>query len=206
MPRLVLRGCLHRDASVNCTAYARYFLHHRPHHRPLQRGGKTGRRRYGRRLQSQGRAPGPQCCAEISSRRYFAGPPGHRALSPRSPRLFRAQSRQHLHHLRYRRIRRPPLHRHGAARRPDAQTSHFNQADRRGGAPGNRHSNRQRARCRAHQGHRAPRHQARQYFSGRARAGKNSRFWFGQAELRASPGRGIGGRILHAHAGAFAAR
>src|SRR5580700_12229744 len=43
---------------------------------------------------------------------------------------------------------------------------------------GDRHSDRKRARCGALEGHRAPRHQAREYLSGGAGTSENFRFWF----------------------------
>ena len=54
-----------------------------------------------------------------------------RAIPPRSARRLRSESCQHLHDLRYRRIRRPAVHRHGAARRPDSQAPHRRQGPSR---------------------------------------------------------------------------
>ena len=47
---------------------------------------------------------------------------------------------------------------------------------------GDRHPDREWARCGALEGNRPPRHQACEYFSGGARAGQDSGFWFGEAD------------------------
>ena len=107
-----------------------------------------------------------------------------RTISPRSARRILAQSSEHLHHLRHWRIRRPAVYRHGTARGPDSQAPHRREAHRNIGTLGDRHSDRRWARCCARQRNRAPRHQAREHFSRRTRAGENSGFRPGEADPR----------------------
>src|SRR5438445_5665525 len=140
--RPLLRDCEDGGASVRCPASARYSLHRRSHVVPLRPPGKAGRRRDGRGLQSQGHTSRPERCAEIPPRRHFPGPSGSRAIPPRSARRIRAQSSQHLHDSRHWRIRRPALHRHGAARGTDSQAPYRREAHRNIGTPGDRYSDR----------------------------------------------------------------
>ena len=56
------------------------------------------------------------------------------------------------------------------------------------------------------QRHRASRYQAREYFSGHARFGQDTRFWFGQAGHQPPGCAGIRGRHVHGHANAFHGR
>ena len=55
MAACISRDCVHRAASVRCTACG-YFLDYWPHDFPLRCPRKTGRRRHGRCLQRQRRA------------------------------------------------------------------------------------------------------------------------------------------------------
>ena len=65
---------------------------------------------------------------EIPSWRDSPRPTGSRTLPARSASRFGAEPSEHLHHLRYRRARRPAIHCDGVSRRPDAEAPHFRQA------------------------------------------------------------------------------
>src|SRR5271156_3850139 len=125
---LKLCDCKRRDGGVICTACAGYLFLYRSHDFPLRRPGKTWGRRHGRGLQGQGHPAWPERGAEIPPRRYFPGLASDRAISTRSARGVGAESRQYLHHLRYWRVRRAAVYRHGAARGADSEAPHFREA------------------------------------------------------------------------------
>ena len=103
-------------------------------------------------------------------------------IPPRSARRVRTESSQHLHDLRYWGIRRPAVYRHGTAGRKNAEAPHLRKADRNIRTAGDWDSNRQWTGRGELERNRASRHQACEYFSRGARAGKNSGFWFGETD------------------------
>jgi len=86
-----------------------------------------------------------------------------RMVQARGPRRIRSQSPAHLHRLRRRGVRRPSLHRHGAAPGEGPAPSHRrgSAARWRGARAGHRAG--RCAGCRPRHGHRPSRHQARQH-------------------------------------------
>ncbi len=79
-------------------------------------------------LQGRGHPARPPGCAQVSHRKPRPRPPGLGAIPARGPHRLRLESSQHLHHPRYRRVRRLDVHSHGAARGVNAQAPHRREA------------------------------------------------------------------------------
>ena len=107
------------------------------------------------------------------------------AASSGKPRLRPLEPPEHLHDLRDRRGRWANLHRHGTAGGPDAPPPDRWQAagDRNGTR--SRHPDRRCSRRRTCEGHRPPRHQAREHLRDESRSGEDSRFRAGESHSEA---------------------